>query len=144
MSEVRKKPFRLTAPKPFIPREYDEQVAVFEYAQMAERRDPRWGLLFATLNGVRLPISLAVKMKRAGMRADIPDIILPVRVPADPFCDGRSSWGGLWIEMKRVKGGVVSEGQKWYHEALRQQGYKVEVAKGAKNAIEIIEKYLAG
>lgn len=140
MNEVRKTPFRLTAPKAFIPTEYSEQVAVFDYAKIAAKQDPRWSLLFATWNGVRLPIGYAQKLKRAGNRAGVPDLILPV-VQLD---DSQSSirFPGLFIELKREKRGVVSEAQRLYQDALRGQGYLVCVAKGAREAIQIIAAYL--
>lgn len=121
-------------PKRFVPKEFDEQCQVFEYARIAAKGDGRWSLLFATLNGVRLPIGLAKKAKRAGNRAGVPDMFLPVV--------GYASCPGLFIELKRVKGGQVSDEQEWFHEQLRKQGYVVLVCKGAKAAIAAIEEYL--
>lgn len=128
------KAFRLTPPKPFIPKELDDQIAVFEYATIAAKSDPRWKLLFATLNGVRLPIGLAVKAKRAGNKAGVPDYILPVV---------NSQWPGLWIEGKRIKGGVLSEAQKWWRDRLREQGYKWDRCDGPQAVIETVKTYLA-
>lgn len=130
------KKFRLTPPKPFVATEFEEQCAVFDYARIKAKRDPRWRLLFATLNGVRLPIGLAVKAKRAGMVTGVPDVILPVI--------GYAACPGLFIELKRIKLGHVTEEQKEFHAALRSQGYEVQVCRGAKEAIAIIETYLRG
>ncbi len=118
-----------------VPTEYDEQVAIFDYARRKERHDPRWRLLFSTLNGVRLPIGLAKKCKAAGNRAGVPDLILPVH---------NGIFAMLFIELKRRKGGVVSEEQQAWHEALTASGhYRVIVCKGAADAIHEIEAYLA-
>ncbi len=134
------KPFQLTAPKkprPFVPKEYDEQIAVFDYARIAAKQDPRWSLLFATMNGVRVSIGQAKKMKRAGNKSGVPDLFLPVR------SDGKLlAYPGLWIELKRQKRGVLSDDQKWWHAALAMQGYQVRVAKGAQMAIAFIKAYL--
>lgn len=46
----------------------------------------------------------------------------------------------LYIEMKRIKGGVVSAVQKECHEGLRSQGAKVYVAYGFLNALREIER----
>jgi hypothetical protein len=51
---------------------------------------------------------------------------------------------GLWIEMKRRKGGQVSADQHGWMDALRAEGYAVAVARGADEAIEIIIAYLGG
>lgn len=136
--------FKLT---PFQPKEHDEQVAVFAWAKLHENRCARLKLLFATLNGVRLPIGLAVKMKRAGNKQGVPDIFLPVpkweSVPTRTNSPGRLLLNcGLWIELKRGKGGVVSEAQDWWHTHLRAMGYKVEVCAGAREAIAAIADYL--
>lgn len=124
----------------FVPKEYDEQVSIFDEAAYRAKQDDRWDLLFATLNGVRLPIGLAKKMKRAGNKQGVPDLILDVTQRAP---DGNIVCAGLRIELKRQQGGVVSDEQARRHQRLRAMGYRVEVAKGAKHAVEIIELYLA-
>ena len=133
------KPFKLTPPKPFIPTEFEEQCQVFDYAHWKERTDPRWKLLFATLNGVRLPIGLAKKMKRAGMKAGVLDIWLPI---IRRFYDGNICNVGLVIDIKRRKGGAVSDAQEWWADQLRSQLWRVDFCKGAKSAIATIEEYL--
>lgn len=133
-SKQHAKPFKLRPEKKFVPKEYDEQVAVFEYAEMAAKQDPRWALLFATLNGVRLPIGLAVKVKKAGMIKGVPDLVLPVA------CGG---WFGWFGEGKRIKGGRVSDVQTEYMKSLVEQNYKVEVWRGAQACISAITAYLS-
>jgi hypothetical protein len=82
---------------------------------------------------MRTTIGAATKQKAAGAKRGIPDLFLPV--PID-------SYHGLYIELKRVKGGSLSPEQKIWASLLRQQGYMVAVCKGATEAKEIIEKYL--
>jgi hypothetical protein len=125
------KRFRLTPPKPYVPKEYDDQVFVFEWAKYCKLDGI--DLLYATLNGVRLPIGLARKMKRAGLKAGPPDINLDV---------ARQGFHGLRIEEKREKGGIVSQIQSDWHDRLRQEGYKVVVTKGANETIAAIKEYL--
>ena len=125
---------RLTAQKqtPFVPKEYDEQVQVFDWARRFCRLEGI-ELLYATLNGVRLPIGLARKMKRAGLRPGPPDINLDC---------ARGGYAGLRLEMKRTKGGTLSQSQKDWHQNLIAEGYKVITAKGAQEAIDAIKAYL--
>ena len=47
----------------------------------------------------------------------------------------------LYIEMKKIKGGFVSDDQKKCHSGLRSQGANIEVAYGFRHALEIIRKY---
>jgi hypothetical protein len=75
----------------------------------------------------------AALLKRAGVLRGAPDLLIALV---------RKEWPGLFIEMKRVKGGAVSPDQKIVHQALRSAGYKVEVAQGADMAWEIFEEYV--
>jgi hypothetical protein len=135
------KKFRLTAQKPFIPDEYAEQCVVFEWLKYCKLDGA--DLAFSSLYGIRLPIGLAVKAKKAGMKSGVPDIFLPVPRTFFETKAGHELWyHGLFIEMKREKGGVVSQAQKDWREALESRGYKVVVAKGAKEAIAAIKEYL--
>lgn len=123
--------FKLTPPKPYIPKEYDEQVEVFNWLRTCTLDGA--DLAYATLNGVRLPIGLARKMKKAGLCAGPPDINIDV---------ARLGFHGFRGEMKRETGGTVSHTQEDWHCRLRQEGYYVVVAKGAKAMIAEIKQYL--
>ena len=52
------------------------------------------------------------------------------------------TYHGLFIEMKRQKGGKVSDAQKAWISALIDQGYLAVVCYGWKDAAELIEDYL--
>lgn len=54
-----------------------------------------------------------------------------------------SKYNGLFIELKRIKGGSVSKEQKDFISFLNNQGYLAVVCKGHKEAIVVIEHYLA-
>lgn len=149
--------FKLMPDKPFVPKEIDEQELIFRWAHgwPAERRavrtkqglkyywtpaipaqctDPRIKLMYSTFGGVRVSIGLARKMKRAGNNPGVPDIVLPVQ--------GHAGCPGLYLELKRIKGGHVDTEQTEYHKLLREQGYQVEVCRGAQSAIQTIKQYL--
>ena len=76
-------------------------------------------------------------MRDAGNKSGIPDMFLPI-----PRWDFDRCVHGLWIELKREKGGVLSPSQKWWHQQLTEVGYRVVVALGAKHAIKLITEYL--
>lgn len=79
---------------------------------------------FAIPNGQLRNKTIAMKLKREGVKKGVPDIFLP-------------EWN-LFIEMKRKKGGVVSKEQKEVMEKLEKAGYKCLVARGFEQAKEII------
>lgn len=133
--------------KEWLPSEEQEQIAIFEWAKLMEGKEPRLALLHASMNGILTNAAFGAKLKRLGRKKGVPDMFLPVprnwhmgEKPAS-WCDWPAYYG-LWIELKRVEGGVVSPEQKWWHQQLTEMGYRVEVCKGAKQAIERITEYL--
>lgn len=122
-----------------VPSEYTEQCQVFAWAAAVAVEFPDLAWLHASLNGVKLPIGLAVKMKAAGMTAGVPDLSLPV-VRFRP--DGLGIWPGLYIEMKKRRGGRVDPDQQRWIAHLTRQGYAVHVASGADDAEVVLLRYL--
>ena len=125
--------------KSFVPKEYDEQCTVLAWCKLRESQYEPLRFIFATLNGVRLPIGLAVKMKKAGLKQGPPDLCLPYPM-YDPSNGGH--YCGWWGEMKRRDGGHLTDEQKAWHDHLRAVGYKVDVPAGASEAIACIARYL--
>lgn len=116
-----------------VPTEAQEQTAVFNWAAVMVRRWPELRLLHHIPNGGSRNAREAHNLRMQGVKAGIPDIFLPV---------ARGGWHGLYIEMKRRKGGRLSDEQAAMLEALREQGYCAWVCKGANDAIELITEYL--
>ena len=116
-----------------IPTESQEQTTLFQWAGVMAGKWPELRLLHAIPNGgSRNPIE-ARHLKEQGVKAGIPDIFLPC---------ARGGFNGLYIEMKRRKGGRVSIEQKKIMIALREQGYRVVVALGWEEARDAIMKYI--
>lgn len=118
-----------------IPTEDTEQLAVVAWCEGYAVADARARLLLHIPNGGSRHIAEAMKFHRLGVRAGVPDLLLPVAV---------APYHGLWIEMKRRKGGQVSAAQHGWIDALRAEGYAVAVARGADEAIDTIIAYLGG
>lgn len=76
--------------------------------------------IFAVPNGGARNITTAARLKAEGVSAGVPDLFIP-------------AWM-MWIEMKRQKGGSVSEDQKDWIKYMRGAGYIVLVCKGAEDA----------
>lgn len=118
-----------------LPTESEEQVTLFSWARMKLGKYPELRLLFHIANGgTRDPIE-AKHLKDQGVKPGVPDLFLPV---------ARGFWHGLFIEMKRQKGGRVSDAQRRWLADLERQGYRTEVACGWREAAQIIEIYLQG
>lgn len=112
--------------------EHDEQCAFVAWFRLAYPGV----LIFAIPNGAHLAgdsVRRAIKMRRLkaeGFVAGIPDLYVP-------------AWG-LWIEMKRGKGGRLSEDQAAIHALLRAAGQSVIVAAGWDEARAKVEASFLG
>lgn len=115
--------------------EHREQVCVMQWWALSHKL---FGiseqLLFAIPNGGHRHISVAMKLKAEGVRSGVPDLFLAYPTP---FAHG------LFIEMKKRKGGRVSDSQKPFISELNEQGYKAVVCHGAEAAINEIKRYIA-
>ena len=133
MSEIAKRRVTAEAGLAWQPTEEQEQAAVFEWTILMEKQFPELALLYHTPNGGYRNVSEAVRFKRIGVKPGVPDLFLPV---------ARGGWHGLFIEMKRQKGGRLSDDQKAWIDALTDQHYLAVRADGAEQACEILYKYL--
>lgn len=107
-----------------IPTEHEEQRELVRWF----RQTHRGVRIFSIPNGGARSITTAARLKVEGVSAGVPDLFIPV-------------WK-LWIEMKRIKGGVVSADQKDWIKYLEEVGYCAKVCKGADDAKEQITAFL--
>lgn len=119
--------------------EHYEQCAVVEWWRL---QYPAWrGLLFASANGLYLggtPRQRAVRwalFEKSGGRSGVADLMLAIAA---------NGWHGLWIEMKPIKGGRLSQDQEAFLADMARQGYMAICCKGADEAISAIKSYLDG
>lgn len=121
----------------FVPRvttesEDEEQQKVIKWALMQSNLYPELNRLLHIPNGGSRHPAEAAKLKRMGVRAGVPDLLLP-------FPKGECA--GLWIEMKTNTGRPTAAQMDWI-EWLRSVGYCAYVCHGAEAAIEAIKRYL--
>lgn len=79
-------------------------------------------------------VSQRVKAKQTGYKRGFPDLF--VYEPSDKY-------KGLAIELKTGKNRATKE-QKWWIKQLNTRGYYATVCTGLDEAIDTINKYLAG
>jgi hypothetical protein len=114
-----------------IPTEHDEQALLVQWLRYKEIRHS------ATPNGGYRSATTAKTMKAEGQAPGVPDITI--------WPEPRSGLPIIYIEMKRTKGGKISEYQlDWlnYLNSLADFGYPVQahVAKGFQDARTILER----
>jgi len=121
-------------PTPPVPTEHEEQAALFRWlAFVGATVCPEALLAFAIPNAAKRSMALAAMMKAEGMKAGVPDVCLPVP---------RHGRHGLYIEMKRRKGGKESDEQKYWRICLNGMGYRAVVCRGYDEARAVFSEYL--
>ena len=123
------------------PLEEDEQATVIRWGEMmvSTGQEPRLRFLVGSASGARLTVGNLMKLKRAGViKKAWPDLHLAVA----HFSSHDDQYFSLFIELKRIKGGVLSPEQAEMHDLLRDEGNKVVVCKGSDRAIDELKLYL--
>ena len=105
-----------------MPSEHEEQVV---FVQWFRRQFPHVRII-AIPNGGARHAAVAARLKAEGVSRGVPDLFIP-------------AWG-LWIEMKRQKGGRLSPEQRDWIGYLQSIGDTVVVAHGAQEAIDAVSK----
>ena len=112
--------------------EHYHQAAVFEWAAMLRNRYPILGNLFSIPNSGKRSVGAAMFYKAEGLKSGVPDMFLAA---------ARNGKNGLFIELK-TKTGKLSGNQYEWMIHLQNAGYKVELCRGADEAIKTISEYL--
>lgn len=118
--------------------EDDHQAAFIQWCNLNRKRLPGVDKLFAIPNGAWLagtPAQRAIqwaRLKRIGAKAGVYDLFIPVPIPP---------YSGLFIEMKRIKGGRESDDQKIFRTDMVSLGYRCCVCNGSSEAISAVEAY---
>jgi hypothetical protein len=111
-----------------IPTEAQEQTKLATWLR-------KQGIRFtASANGGSRNLLEAMALKRSGVSPGFPDIFIPVI---------SGSWHGMFIEMKRSDGGVISVYQSEWLKYLQEQGYHAVVANGFDHAKLLVEYYMS-
>lgn len=100
-----------------IPTEHEEQR---NFIQWFRRKYPLVRIFAVPNGGARSPAT-AGRLKAEGVLRGVPDLFVP-------------EWR-LWIEMKRIKGGRLSDEQKEWIDYLERHGYRCIVGYGCEGAI---------
>lgn len=117
-----------------VPTESVEQQRLFDWAKRESGRWPELELLYHIPNEGKRSRKTGARLKAEGLRKGVPDICLPV---------ARCGCHGLYIELKRTRGGRVTKDQLDWIDDLTKQGYMAAVRLGWEEAAEMIEKYLS-
>lgn len=91
--------------------------------------------VFAIPNGGSRDRREAARLTAQGVKKGVPDLFIP---------RAAGKFHGLFIEMKREKGGRLSPDQAEWIALLRREGYAAYACAGFDNARAVIDRYLAG
>jgi hypothetical protein len=118
-----------------VPTESVEMQCLFRWAAYEKGALPELAMLYHIPNEGKRSRATGGRMVAEGLKSGVPDICLPV---------ARGNFHGLYIELKRQKGGRVSENQEEWLYQLAKQGYFTAICRGWQEASEVIEAYLRG
>lgn len=122
-----------------IPSEHAEAVQLMQLVRLHENKHPDLRWLFAVPNGGHRNKVAACKLKAEGVKPGVPDYLLPV-MNTDTSAD---MWCGLAIELKRKRGGRMSDEQRDWIQFFDDQGWRAVVCAGHERAWTVICEYLA-
>lgn len=116
-----------------VDREGQEQAALM--AELKLRYPEVYKLIYHVPNGGHRVKAVAAKLKGQGVKAGVPDLVLPM---------ARGGYFGLYIEFKAKPpyDAPVSASQDAYLQQLIAQGYLAIVCRGSIDAVEAIRSYL--
>ena len=125
--------------------EHSIQSAFVAWCRLNEKRYPGLDLAFAVPNAAKRSMGLAMRMRKEGLRAGVPDWWLPVP---------RHGWtnytvvgertvtfvAGIVIEFKSGKGRLSKE-QAAYMKRLESECWQVHVCRSTEEAIKVVKSY---
>lgn len=129
MKQFKQKPVRAKS----IDREGQEQAALM--TELRIRMPDVADLIFHVPNGGHRVKAVAAKLKAQGVKAGIPDLVLPM---------ARGGFFGLYIEFKATppNDAAISSSQHERIRKLNDQGYLAVVCRGHFDTVEQIRAYL--
>lgn len=74
-------------------------------------------------------------MRALGVKPGVADLFLPIP---------RRQYSGLWIELKRRRGGKLGFEQKEWLEKMAEHGFATGIARGYREALVLVVHYLTG
>lgn len=110
-----------------IPTEHEEAVMLTQYLDLMQTQGKVKLYTHVANETFTRSWNTKRKNKQEGVMPGCPDYI--ILTPEDMF----------FIELKRIRGGVVSSEQKQWIEHLQYLGFNARVCKGSKEAIDFIE-----
>lgn len=126
------------ATKSAVPSEHSEAVQLMHLVRLHENKHQELRWLFAVPNGGHRNKVAASKLKAEGVKAGVPDYLLPVVRES-----GFIGYVGLAIELKRMKRSQTSSEQIEWQIHLSSQGWRAVVCKGHAHAWAVICEYLS-
>ena len=113
--------------KQIVHTEYEDCIALADYLRFRHLRFTH----IANENGMKMPIGVYMKRRKMGLSPGVPDFMIIIKGHL------------LFIEMKREKGGVVSDFQKdWIEDLNKVENITARVCKGFNEARLLVDSFL--
>jgi hypothetical protein len=114
-----------------------QQTAYFLWCAINKVHSPELEWAFAIPNGGKRDVITAGKLKAQGVKPGVPDVMVPsIQIV------GTQTFAGLWLELKKRKGGIVSEDQRRWQAYLSNHGYAHRICAGYEAMRDATKQYL--
>lgn len=110
-----------------------QQLALLCWCALNATKYPELKWLYHIPNGGSRHKAEAGKLKGMGVKSGVPDLCLPIK---------RGAYSGLYVELKKLKGGKVSDEQDAWIALLQSQGFGAIVCHGWIEARNVLVEYL--
>lgn len=121
--------------QPPCPTEEVEQIQLMDWVErVGTAQYPELAMLHHIPNGGKRGKGEAGRFRAMGTKSGVPDLCLPV--PRGPY-------HGLYIELKRLRGGTLRPDQHQWLDALTAQGYVACMCRGQEAAKKALLWYLS-
>ncbi len=114
--------------------EHEIQSSFFAVIQLNAKKHKWLDNIFAVPNGGKRHVSVAVKLKREGVKAGVWDVFLPSPQP------GGNGLAGIWIEFKTGRN-KLTDSQKQFRDGLGET-CEFAVCYSVDEGLEAVEKFL--
>lgn len=113
--------------------EDNQLMRFFQWVRFNENKNPSFQSIYHIANERKATPQAGARLKKKGVRRGIPDVCVPI---------ASGVFHGLYIEFK-IKPNKLTPEQKNIANLLIAQGYCVQIAWSAEEAIKILERYLS-
>jgi hypothetical protein len=131
-----------------VPTEYQEACCFVDWLELMKQQGKILDychIANESYGGTRADMLRGMKLKRQGRKKGVFDYQIFVNKKAEDYLDKSPTIicaKIICVELKKIKGGKVSEEQLWWRALYQHCGIPAKICHGAEEAIEFVKKFI--